>query len=118
MKNCLASGLLVISAAAFAEPAMVADKGKDGHVVLTAERHHGCPGEQRIAYLTRMIDPAVPNDRITYWGCWKLASAEVKVHYFIGTDQSYRRADFSYEEVQRTRIPQGGPPDDKGLPTL
>lgn len=118
MKHYLAMGLLVLSAAALAEPAMVADKGDAGHIVLTAERHEGCPGEQRIAYLTRRIDPDAPNDRITYWGCWKIASAQVMVHYFVGTDSSYRRADFNYEEVERIRIPKGAPPTDPNLPTL
>ena len=118
MKCCLSMGLLVMSAAAIAEPAMVSDRGNQGKVVLTAERHEGCPGEQRIAYLTRRIDPDVPNDRITYWGCWKLASAEVRIHYFVGADRSYRRDDFSFEEVQRSQIPKGESPDGRGVPTL
>ncbi len=118
MKHCLACFLLVISAAVLAQPAMVSDLGHQGQVVLTAERHEGCPGEQRIAYLTRRIDPDAPNDRITYWGCWKLASVEVRVHYFVGTDRSYRRSDFSYSEVERSQIPKRESPDAKSAPTL
>jgi hypothetical protein len=118
MQHWLATGLLIFSVAAVAEPAMVADQGQLGHVVLTAERHDGCPGGQRIAYLTRRIDPDAVNDRITYWGCWKVVSAVIQVHYFIGANRSYRRIDFSYGEVERTRIPNGRPPEQQGLPTL
>lgn len=118
MKHCLALVLMTMSIAAIAEPAMVSDRGSKGKVVLTAERHEGCPGEQRIAYLTQMIDPDAPNDRITYWGCWKLASAEVKVHFFVGADRSYRRADFNFAEVQRSQIPKREAPDGQGAPTL
>lgn len=118
MKHYLGLLCLCLSSLVCAEPAMVADKGTQGQIVLTAERHEGCPGEQRIAYLTRRIDPDAPNDRITYWGCWKLASAEVQVHYFIGTDRSYRRDDFSYGEVQRTRVPKGGSSEEQSAPAL
>lgn len=118
MKRWLALGCLSLTVIANAEPAMVADKGVQGQVVLTAERHHGCPGGQRIAYLTRRIDPDVPNDRITYWGCWKLASAEVKVHYFVGADRSYHRDDFSYAEVQRANIPKSDSHAEESLPAL
>lgn len=118
MKHLLALALLAASAAAIAEPAMVADRGEQGKVVLTAERHDGCPGEERIAYLTRRIDPDAPNDRITYWGCWKLSSASIRVHYFIGADRQYRRDDFSFTEVQRSQIPKRESTDEQRLPSL
>ena len=118
MKHCLALVSMSMSLAAIAEPAMVSDRGDKGKVVLTAERHEGCPGEQRIAYLTRRIDPDVPNDRITYWGCWRIASADVKIHYFVGADRSYRRADFSFADVERSQIPKREVPDGQGAPTL
>ncbi len=118
MKHWLILALLATSATAMAEPAMVADHGNHGKVVLTAERHEGCPAEERIAYLTRLIDPDAPNDKITWWGCWKLASAKVRIHYFVGAERQYRRADFSFAEVPRSQIPRREIPDAQELPTL
>lgn len=111
MRQWLAVGLMGFGASAFAAPAMVADNGDEGLVVLTGERHDAC-GLQRMAYLTRPLDPAEPGDKITFWGCWDVAKNEVHVKYFIGTEERYRRADFSYEDVARIAIPETNPVDE------
>lgn len=111
MKHWLAICMMGISAAVAADPAMISDRGKAGTVVLTAEEHAACEGGQRIAYLTRLLDPESRHrDTITYWGCWKLAQNIVHVHYFVGSDDRYRRTDFTFEEVPRIEIPRPGDP--------
>lgn len=111
MRQWLALGLAGFVASAFAAPAMVADTGEEGQVVLTGERHDAC-GMQRMAYLTRALDPEDPVETVTLWGCWGVARNEVHVKYFIGTEERYRRADFIYEEVQRIALPDTRPTDD------
>lgn len=112
MRHLLAIGAMTFSMAAVADPAMVADQGLRGKVVLTAERHEGCPGGERIAYLTRLLDPNGPRDTITYWGCWTIARDVVRIHYFIGNDLRYQRSDFSYDDVPQIPIPHRGVPRD------
>lgn len=115
MKHWLAICMMGISVAAAAEPAMISDRGKAGRVVLTAEEHAACDGGQRIAYLTRLLDPdSRHRDTITYWGCWKLSQNIVQVHYFVGSDDRYRRGDFTLEEVPRIEIPRPGAPPGAG----
>ncbi len=118
MKHWLGLGIVAMSMAAAADPAMVAEKGLRGKVVLTAEKHEACSGSERIAYLTRLVDPSGPADTITYWGCWIAARDEVRVHYFIGTNTSYRRTEFSYDDVPRIPIPHRGAPhlEDRSKP--
>lgn len=111
MKRVLACLSVGLAATAGAEPAMVADDGEQGQVVLTAETLDGC-GAQRLAYLTRPLDPDEPADTITFWGCWTMARNEVRVKYFVGNEARYERTAFTYEEVDRLRIPQPAPPDD------
>ena len=111
MRHWLAVCMMGFSMAAAADPAMISDRGKAGLVVLTSEAHAACGDEQRIAYLTRLLDPGSRHrDTITYWGCWEMARNTIHVHYFIGKDDSYRRGDFTLEDVPRRDIPQPGPP--------
>jgi hypothetical protein len=111
MRQWLALGMMGMAASTSAAPAMVADTGDEGQVVLTGERHDAC-GRQRMAYLTRPLDPAEPGDTITFWGCWDVARNVVHVKYFIGTEGRYRRADFNYEDVMRIAIPDTDPVDE------
>ncbi len=112
MRHLLALGALTFSVIAAAEPAMVADQGRKGKVVLTTERHEGCPRGERIAYLTRLLDPDGPRDTITYWGCWSAARDVVSIHYFIGNDMRYRSSDFSYDDIPHIPIPHRRLPED------
>ncbi len=111
MKFWLALGVLGFAVSAHADPAMVADDGDLGQVVLTAEKLDGC-GTQRVAYLTRPLDPEEPKDTITFWGCWTVASNQVHVKYFAGNEARYERAAFTFEEVERVAIPRAAPPDE------
>lgn len=111
MKQWLGLLLTSVGMSAQAAPAMVADNGDEGQVVLTGERHEAC-GMHRMAYLTRPLDPEEPGDKITFWGCWGIAKNEVHVKYFIGTEERYRRAAFSYEDVARIAIPDTRPADE------
>lgn len=114
MKHWLAFGGMAISMVASANPAMVSELGLRGKVVLTAEQHEACSGSERIAYLTRLVDPSGRPDTITYWGCWTAARDEVRIHYFIGTDTSYRKTDFNYDDVPQIPIPHRGAPHLEG----
>ncbi len=111
MRFWLALGLLGVAVAAHADPAMVADDGDLGQIVLTAEKLDGC-GTERVAYLTRPLDPEAPEETITLWGCWTVASNEVHVKYFVGNEARYERAAFTYEEVERVAIPEAISPDE------
>ncbi len=105
MRHLLAWAAMMFSMVAAADPAMVADQGTSGKVVLTTERHEGCPRGEHIAYLTRLLDPNGPRDTITYWGCWSAGRDIVRIHYFIGNDMRFRRSDFSYDDIPPIPIP-------------
>ncbi len=112
MKQILAMGAIAFSTLVAAEPVMVADQGAKGKVVLTTERHEGCSSGERIAYLTRLVDPKGPPDSITYWGCWAVAREVVHIHYFIGNDSRYLRSDFNYDDLPHIPIPHRRVPRD------
>lgn len=112
MRRWLISGVMCVGLPVFAEPAMVADNGDEGQVVLTGEKHEAC-GVHRMAYLKKPLDPAEPGDTITFWGCWGIARNEVHVKYFIGTEERYLRADFSYEDIARIAIPETRPAEEE-----
>lgn len=119
MKHLLVIGSITYSVLAAAEPVMVADQGTKGKVVLTTERHEGCSGGERIAYLTRLVDPKGPADTITYWGCWAVAREVVHIHYFIGSEMRFLRSDFSYDDlphipIPHRRVPRDDDPDQTG----
>ena len=112
MKQLLGTVAITFSTLTAAEPVMVADQGARGKVVLTTERHEGCSGGERIAYLTRLVDPKGPPDTITYWGCWAVAREIVHVHYFIGNEMHYLRGDFGYDDLPHIPIPHRRLPRD------
>lgn len=112
MKHLLQMVAIMFSTLAAAEPVMVADQGAKGKVILTTERHEGCPGGEHIAYLSRILDPKGPPDTITYWGCWAVAREVVHIHYFIGSEMRYLRSDFSYDDLPHIPIPHRRVPRD------
>lgn len=111
MKYCLLLAGLLLSIDVHADPAMVAKDGNQGQVVLTSEKLGGC-GAERVAYLTRPLNPERPAEMITFWGCWAVDSNKVRVKYFVGNEARYERAAFSYEEVERVTIPEAVPSED------